>query len=529
MKKLLTYCLFIGLAVSLKAQILPVRDLYLKREIEKSSVSSESKTHSSFRNHYFSDYKDVISPETQYSNMFTLIKDTSKNSRLFIMPAFEMMFGKDITNANESLSYFRLGTLIDYSFKEKFAISLMPYFSSYKLPYHLQYILMPYGSSYFLNEMRDNNSIVPEYKILYRPFEFLTLELANGKNSFGDGYRSFLLSENAFNYNYFKLETQFLDIKYYCVWSMLMDEFIAPDMLWGGLVHNYRTKFAVFHYLDWNITNRFNVGFFEAIVMKDSNFFSYEYMNPIIFFRPVEFNLGSEDNALLGTNIRFSINKTSAVYGQFMLDDIIVEQLINDIKHRVNPDYTGEYGWFANKWAAQLGYKAYDMFKVDGLDFFTEVNIARPYIYSHVNPDQNYSHWHQSLAHPLGANFYESVSGVSYLHEKFKIDFKIMYAQVGMDTTDTHFGQNIFQPTMDGNQGYPYQVSSYYNTILQGNKTDILTARLDISYFPIKNRLLSVNAGVLFRNYSPEIGETETCNYFYIGLRSNIFNKKMLY
>lgn len=529
MKKLLTYCLFIGLAVSLKAQILPVRDLYLKREIEKAAVSSENKTHSSFGNYYFSDYKDIISPETQYSNLFTLIKDTSKNSRLFIMPAFEMMFGKDISNANESLSYFRLGTLIDYSFKEKFAISLMPYFSSYKLPYYLQYTNASYGFNYFPQQVRDNNEIVPDFRITYRPFEFLTLELANGKNKYGDGYRSFLLSDNALNYNYFKLETKFLDIKYSCIWSQLKNEAYSSGMVYHVPMVDQLNKYTVFHYFDWSISKRFNLGFFESIVIKNGTIFSFEYLNPIIFFRPVEFNLGSEDNALLGTNMRFSINNTSAVYGQFMLDDIIVGQLINDIKHRVNPDYTGEYGWFANKWAAQLGYKAYDMFKVDGLDFFTEINIARPYIYSHANPDQSYTHWHQSLAHPIGANFYESVSGVSYLHQKFKVDFKMMYAQVGMDTTNTHFGQNITKPTMDGNQGYPYQVSSYYNIILQGNKTDILTARLDISYFPIKNRLLSVNGGILFRSFVPEVGTSETLNYFYIGLRSNIFNKRMLY
>ena len=148
----------------------------------------------------------------------------------------------------------------------------------------------------------------------------------------------------------------------------------------------------------------------------------------------------------------YVINERNAVYGQFALDDIIVGQLINDIKHTLNPDYTGEYGWFANKWAAQLGYKSYDIFKIKNLDIFTEVNIARPYIYSHVNPEQNYSHLGQALAHPLGANFVESVSGISYSGKRILVDAKIMYVIIGADSTGTHFGQNIYNPTMDGNQ-----------------------------------------------------------------------------
>ncbi len=529
MRKLLTYGLFICLAFSAKAQLLPVRDLHLIREIEKSSISSDNKTHSSFGNYFFTDYKDIIDSNEQYENLFTLIKDTSRNSSLFIMPAYQMMLGKSLNDVNESLSYFKFGGMIDYSYKDKFAVSFMPSFTSYKLPTYLQYVSTPTGSHVFYEQVRDNDEIVPELKLTYRPYDFITLELAHGKNSFGDGYRSFLLSENALNYNYFKLETEFLDIKYSCVWSMLRNDFVAFDNIFGDPVLNYTVKPTVFHYLDWSISKRFNLGLFESIIVKKFNPMSFEYLNPIIFFRPVEFNLGSEDNALLGINSRFSINNTNAIYGQFMLDDIIVGQLLNDIKHNTNSDYVGEYGWFANKWAAQIGYKSYDMFKVNGLDFFTEVNIARPYIYSHVNIGQNYSHKHQSLAHPLGANFVESVSGISYFGEKFKVDIKVMYAKVGIDTANTHYGQNIFQATMDGNQGYPYQVQSYYNTILQGNKTDILTAKLDISYFPMNNKYLAINAGIIFRNYSPQFGDRETLNYVFVGIKSNIFDKEFIY
>lgn len=532
MNKLFTYCLLCCLAFSAKAQVLPVRDLHLKREIEKASISSENKSHSSFNSYYFSDYKDLVSTSSQYGKEFTLLgNDTTKRkSNLFIIPAFQFMFGQSLNEVNENLVFFKLGALIDYSYKDKFAVSFMPSFASFKLPnYLVQDIYSPYvlnGEGFTSGLHTNNNTIVPEYKITYRPFEFLSFELANGKNAFGDGFRSFLLSENASNYQYFKLETEFLDIKYSCVWAKLWNVWENFDPLIGGAFIS--KKRSVFHYLDWSVSKRFNIGLFESIVIKNSNI-DFEYLNPIIFFRPVEFNLGSEDNALLGTNMRFSINNKNAIYGQFLLDDIIVGQLFNDIKHSINSDYSGEYGWFANKWGTQIGYKSFDIFKIKNLDFFTEINIARPYLYSHGNVYKNYSHNHQSLAHPLGANFYESVSGISYFGDRIKIDCKLMYAKVGMDTANTHYGQNIFQATMDGNQGYSYQVQSYFNTILQGNKTDIISARVDFSYFVMKNKNVAINAGVLIRNYIPETGDPVSLNYIYIGLKSNLFDKNFVY
>jgi hypothetical protein len=216
-------------------------------------------------------------------------------------------------------------------------------------------------------------------------------------------------------------------------------------------------------------------------------------------------------------------------YGQFLIDDIIVGQLLNDIRHNLNPDYTGEYGWFANKWAAQLGFKAFDFLKIENLDFFTEINIARPYVYSHVNTFQNYTHARQPLAHPLGANFVESVSGISYLGKRIIVDAKLMYALVGADSTGTHFGQNIFNPTMDGNQGYEYIVNSYGNTILQGVETNIISTKIDFGYILKENKNLSLNVGILIRSIRPEIGASSQQTFLYFGLKSNFVKREMLY
>ncbi|MEZ4949697.1 MAG: hypothetical protein R2784_09965 [Saprospiraceae bacterium] len=42
------------------------------------------------------------------------------------------------------------------------------------------------------------------------------------------------------------------------------------------------------------------------------------------------------------------------------------------------------------------------------------MNQVRPYTYSHRDSAANYSHFRQSMAHPLGANFREQIAILNY-------------------------------------------------------------------------------------------------------------------
>ena len=71
-----------------------------------------------------------------------------------------------------------------------------------------------------------------------------------------------------------------------------------------------RCKFNVTHYLDYRIGNHVNVAIFESVM--SSKFLSFEYFNPVIFLRPLEFSMGSNENALLGVNMKVSLAKRTA-------------------------------------------------------------------------------------------------------------------------------------------------------------------------------------------------------------------------
>lgn len=536
MKKLVINIIFLSLLSAASAQNIPVRDPHYIRDIQKNDLRTDIKGHTSIKPFYFNEKLDSMSYARQYEQSFLYYRHIRENkkkpSSFYALPVYEVFNWFDVKKNPVYMYNIHLGGLLDYSVGEKLGISYQLSFWEFNLPDYQKLKIGDLNIYPGLGSSPNNMSgfvMENNIRLTWSPYSFLRLELARSKNFFGDGYRSFILSDFASAYPYFKLETSFLSVKYSCIWALHSSKTMTQDPVLGDSYLKNTRKFNVFHYLDLKIGKRFNLGLFEAIITRDQNFFTFEYLNPIIFFRPVEFSLGSEDNALLGTNMRLSITKHNAIYGQFVLDDVIVGQLINDVRHTVNPDYTGEYGWFANKWAAQLGYKSYDVFKISNLDFFTEINIARPYTYSHVHVAQNYSHLLQPLAHPLGANFIESVSGVSYLGKRIIVDAKIMYVVLGTDTTGTHFGQNIFKPTMDGNQGYGYIVNSYGNTILQGVKTNLLTAKIDFGYILKENKNLSLNLGIIIRNAIKETGDYRNSSFIYFGVKSTFLQREMIY
>ena len=57
------------------------------------------------------------------------------------------------------------------------------------------------------------------------------------------------------------------------------------------------------------------------------NVFDINYMNPIIFYRPVEYSIGysRQGNALLGLSLKYKMTSTSHMYGQLVLDEFRLE------------------------------------------------------------------------------------------------------------------------------------------------------------------------------------------------------------
>jgi hypothetical protein len=196
------------------------------------------------------------------------------------------------------------------------------------------------------------------------------------------------------------METNVWNIKYVNMWAQLshvgFDEGDNGDQ-------DYTQKFLAVHYLSWNATKRFNISLYESISwLKAGKGFDWNYMNPIIFLRPVEWQNGSADNVLVGLSTKYKLSDNVSLYGQFVLDDLNFQELKK------------QEGYWGNKYGGQVGIKAFNLFKVYGLSAQAEFNVVRPFTYSHLDSTNGHGHMNQPLAHPLGANFQEAIGIVRY-------------------------------------------------------------------------------------------------------------------
>lgn len=523
MKRIALISIIILASVTAFAQNLQVLDFRIARDIEKSANGKFSTTHSSMK-----PYRTT--PQTEMSDSIVPMSDfvayKLQKPKVFlnIAPLYSVYGNFSVLkrpNTDRCQLNETLGFLVDFSLMDKLNIN---YSLTERYLTHSKYIYDYTVDEYNFDEIWGfftENQLYPywlsfeqTFNINYTPVEFFSIEIGNGKHFYGDGYRSLLQSDYSENHPYIKIESEFLNFKYSCTWSMLDNPSFHHI--------NNTPKYNATHYLDCRIGKHVNVGIFGSVM--SSKFLSFEYFNPVVFFRPVEFSMGSNENALLGVNMKVSFSQKNCIYGQILLDDVIVSQLMNDIKHRLISSYTGQYGWFANKWGIQGGLKFFDIFKVKGLDCFVEGNIVRPYVYSHSARELTYTHNGKPLAHPLGANFIEGLGGISYFNDFIECNLKVAYAIVGADSSQyTHYGQNVFYPTMDAYQ--PNQdnipVSSYYNVLLQGIRTNVATVKLDIAYYPLKNKALSVFTEVALRYTSNEL-RTDKYLGVSIGVRSRL-------
>jgi hypothetical protein len=264
------------------------------------------------------------------------------------------------------------------------------------------------------------------------------------------------------------------------------------------------------HHLSWNVTDWFNVSLFEAIIWQASDStgqrgFDVNYLNPVIFYRPVEFSLGSPDNALLGGSFRFTIRKKYMLFAQLMLDEFKLEHVRK-----------GD-GWWANKHGFQLGGKAFDLFGITNLYAQAEYNHVRPYTYSHNVSLQNYGHFSQPLAHPAGANFREGVFIASYRYQRWMFDYKAIIRTYGADTAGLNFGSDIYK-------SYYTYVNEFGNTIGQGLKTRLMQHDFRASWLVNPATNLQLTAGLTLRSETSDVSDKKT-TWIWFGLRSALFNR----
>ena len=448
-----------------------------------------------------------------------------KNFWFTLNPVFDLQVGKDNSDVDYTYNNTR-GLQIQGSLGKKFSFSTSFYESQGRFA---QYInedtrrLGPIiGASAVVHGRGKAKSFkeggfdypVAEAYLSYTPNKFFNFQFGNGKNFIGDGYRSFFLSDVASPYPFLKINTTFWKIKYTNIWAWMDDIRRESTVDSSGFGTNFR-KYVAMQHLSWNLSKRLHLGLFEAVITNENNYngFDISFFNPIIFYRAVEFSNGGDlsGNVQVGLNLKYRLKDNLSLYGQLLIDEL-----------RVSEAFDGS-GWWANKFAVQLGAKYYNAFKVDGLTLQGEFNWVRPYTFSHTVEQLNAGHFNQAIAHLWGANFWEAIGIARYKNNRWFGNAKLIFGNKGFDfdSSDRTYGGDIW---IDND----LRPSDYGNTVGQGNSTDIFIADLQAGYVvnPVTN--LQLFGGFTYRNFTPaqsgNVVSEDNTTWFTIGLRASLFN-----
>ena len=347
--------------------------------------------------------------------------------------------------------------------------------------------------------------------VSFTPSKHFNIQLGHGKNFIGEGYRSLFLSDNASPYPFFKLNTTFWKLKYTNTWMSLRD--VRPEVTADG---SFRTKFMANHYLSYNVTKRLNIGLFESVIWENDNDrgFDFNYLNPIIFYRAIEFSTGSRGgNALIGISAKYKFTDRVNAYAQLIIDEFS------------SSDIFGGEGSYKNKTGYQIGAKYYDAFGVQNLYLQAEYNRVRPFTYSHNTVVLNYGHNNQSLAHTLGANFSEFIGIARYQRGRIFGDVKVTLAKRGFEFNteeDTSFYGGSIYGTEDD------RISDTGNELAQGNTTDFFHAELQAGYLINPATSLKIYGSVIYRDFKPmantEFVFNNQTTWLNLGIRTDLFN-----
>jgi len=284
------------------------------------------------------------------------------------------------------------------------------------------------------------------------------VQLGHNQHFIGEGIRSLLLSDFSTPFFSVRLNTRVWKLQYQNIFAeMAADDFLSVN----GTSEPVDKKFMAAHYLSFRASRHVTLGLFESVIFdRDGDHFEWQYINPVILYRSVEGTIGSPDNVLLGFNARVEVARRFKFYGQVILDDLQLGQILK-----------GNRGWWGNKYGFQLGATYYNALGIDHLDMQAEWNRVRPFTYSHYNAEANYAHYNQALAHPLGANFNEWIGSIRYQPlPRLVLQGQVYVIRSGEDRDSVSYGGNILVPNTQ-------RVGDYDNQVGQGVSTRILFLR----------------------------------------------------
>lgn len=334
----------------------------------------------------------------------------------------------------------------------------------------------------------------------FKAGKHVRFQFGHGQQFIGNGYRSLILSDFGTNSLFLKVNYRFGRWEYQNLFMELspysanFNPVAGDDLL--------QKKYATLHYVSFKATPKLTFGLMEGTMLRNSEAFKWQYMNPIAGYRSVE----GTHKTLLGINAQWDVFHKVRLYSQMILDG--------------QEQRPSEKAWWGNRYALQTGVKYFNALGVNHLDIQLEYNLARPYMYADSTLSGSWTHYRHPLAHPLGGNFRELIGCIRYQPaRRWLLHARVLYMDTGDDIPGVSQGSNVLLSTN-------LRGGDTHQTIGQGIAAKTLLIRAEASYMIFHNCFLDI--GMLFRDKqstAPELSNTTTT--INAGIRLNFWKSSM--
>ncbi len=390
------------------------------------------------------------------------IKPKSKKFEFKVDPLLNFEFGKAFYDtaktqriSSNTRGFIASGTIgKDFYFETLFSEnqSQFPYYIS---SFNNQTRVVPGQGRYKTFKLTGYDYAFSSGFVSYQPIKQLNIQLGHGKQKIGNGYRSLLLSDNAFNYPYLRVTSEWFKgkLQYTNIYAVLMNLTTGGATTPVNTEPLFQKKAVAFQYLSYNLNKRINIGLFQGMVWNAADSMNrqhldWQYFNPVIFSNIGFYGLNHKNNIVIGATANVKLSNKLSLYGQFMGDD-----------------FSNIYA-LGNAFGYQVGVKYFDAFKINNLMLQAEYNDVAEGSYNSpfgTYSDQSYSHYNQNLAYTLGYGK-EMVLLADFKYRRLFVNAKLnlqwltlnKYALYNNTITKVQLGYTI-------NTSYNFNVSLGYN------------------------------------------------------------------
>ena len=431
-----------------------------------------------------------------------LVDVRGEDYRIVLDPLFDVSVGRDVADTGG----FQSANLM---FNQR-GIQLMGDIGS-KFSFQSAFFETQTLAPDYIRRMHDESGVYPSYGrtkefgergydfamanslLTYSPTKSITLQMGQGGQFYGHGYRSILWSDASFVYPFAKASFEWWNGK--LRYSTIYAELRTLERLPKGEVPEslFKPKSASVNYLSLVPHPNIEIGIFESTIWNrfDSTGThppSILAAIPIIGVHSASGGLDEEDNSMIGFNLRFSPGKKAKIYNQIAIDHWATRRI----------------GW-------QVGTQFYDV-ATPGLHIQLEFNHTGDFLYASPYPLQSISHANQPLGHPGGSALNEQLLIINYRKQRWCAEARVnrMIQSGGPQGDYTANPIQTNQPFVAWGTDDLYSASASLSWILQPQTCTSLS--MGITW---RKEIVSQVTQPLF---------TAETRYIWVGLKSNLLN-----